>query len=97
MPPKGVKKLFTPNQLAAARAAFAAGATRDQVAFTIGTSRTILEARLRDQLRDVRTGQGKRSNRRTEDPTPEEIEQRIAEVHQRRLLVFDAARRTDAG
>jgi hypothetical protein len=96
MPRKGEKVLLSKEQETAARAAFARGATRDEVAFQIGVSRSIIEGRLRDQLRDVRTGQGKHSNRRTVDPTPDEITQRIAEVHQRRLMLFDA-RRDHAG
>jgi hypothetical protein len=96
MPRKGEKCLLSKEQETAARAAFARGATRDEVAFQIGVSRSILEGRLRDQLRDVRTGQGKHSNRRTVDPTPDEITQRIAEVHERRLMLFDA-RRDHAG
>jgi len=96
MPRKGEKSLLSQQQETAARAAFARGATRDEVAFQIGVSRSILDGRLRDQLRDVRTGQGKHSNRRTADPTPDEITQRIAEVHQRRLMLFDS-RKDHAG
>ena len=90
MPRKGEKQLLTREQETLARAAFARGATRDEVAFLLGVSRSILEGRMKDQLRDVRTGQGKHSNRRTDDPTPAEIEQRIEEIHKRRLLLFDS-------
>ena len=69
------KKLLTDEQLVQARAAFKAGATRDEVAHVIGVSRSILEARLRDQLRDCRSGQGRGGGRRppSGDPSPIEI------------------------
>jgi transposase len=93
MPRKGEKQLLTREQEALARAAFARGATRDEVAFLLGVSRSILEGRMKDQLRDVRPGQGRHSNRRTEDPSPAEIEQRIEEIHRRRLMLFDSRAR----
>jgi hypothetical protein len=90
MPRKGEKQLLTKQQEKLARAAFSRGATRDEVAFLIGVSRSILEGRMRDQLKDVRTGQGRHSYRRRADPTEEEIAKRIEEIHKRRLLLFDA-------
>lgn len=72
------------------------GATRDEAAAAAGISRSLLEQRLRDQLADLRVGQGRRERKRRTyvDPTPEEIEQRAAEIraawtdderHERRL------------
>ena len=95
MPKLGQKKLLTDDQVQRARKAFSEGLTRDQVAFAIGITRAILDARLRDQLADVKTGQGGtcgRSRRRIEDPTPEEMQARIAEVHARRLRMWEAGR-----
>ena len=90
MPRKGDKQLLTKQQEKLARAAFSRGATRDEVAFLLGVSRSILEGRMKDQLRDVRTGQGRHSYRRKADPTEDEIQQRIEEIHKRRLLLFDS-------
>jgi hypothetical protein len=90
MPRKGDKQLLTKQQEKLARAAFAKGSTRDEVAFLLGVSRSILEGRMKDQLRDVRTGQGRHSYRRRVDPTEEEIQQRIEDIHKRRLLLFDS-------
>ncbi len=58
------------------------GWTRDEAAAEVGITRSTLEARLRDQLADVRVGQGRRERKRRTyvDPTPEEIEQRAAEI-----------------
>jgi len=80
MPRKGEKKLYTPEQLRHARELFANGATRDEIAWQIGSTRSILEARLRDQLRDCRPGRGRGGHRPpTIDPTPEEIALACAE------------------
>jgi hypothetical protein len=66
------------------REAMAAGSTRDEAAAAAGISRSQLERRLLDQLRDLRVGQGRRGRRRgpSVDPTPEEIRQRAALVRQ---------------
>jgi hypothetical protein len=58
----------------------AAGATRDEAAAAVGITRSMLEARLRDQLADVRVGQGRRGRKRgpSVDPTEQEIRQRAA-------------------
>ena len=90
MPRPGEKKLYTDDQLRQARALFAKGATRDEIAWQIGSTRSILEARLRDQLVDMRAGKGTRGGRVSRDPTPEEIAARIEEVHARRLRLFNA-------
>ena len=70
MPPIPPKKILGPAQEADARAGLAAGLSRDDVANLIGVSRSILEARLRDQLRDCRPGRGRGGHRPpTVDPT----------------------------
>jgi hypothetical protein len=58
----------------------AAGATRDEAAAAAGITRSLLEARLLDQLKDLRVGQGRRGRKRgpSVDPTPAEIRQRAA-------------------
>lgn len=58
------------------------GFTRDEAAAEVGITRSTLDARLRDQLADLRVGQGRRERKRRTyvDPTPEEIEQRAAEI-----------------
>jgi hypothetical protein len=60
----------------------AAGATRDEAARAVGITRSLLEARLLDQLRDLRVGQGRRGQRRppAADPTPEQIAARTAAI-----------------
>ena len=74
MPPSPPTKLLGPAQEADARAGLAAGLSRDDVANLIGVSRSILEARLRDQLRDCRPGRGRGGHRPpTVDPTLDEI------------------------
>ena len=73
MPPIPPKKILGPAQEADARAGLAAGLSRDDVANLIGVSRSILEARLRDQLRDCRPGRGRGGHRPpTVDPTLDE-------------------------
>jgi hypothetical protein len=59
----------------------AAGSTRDEAARAAGISRSMLEQRLRDQLKDLRVGRGRRERGRVYvDPTPEEIRLRAAMV-----------------
>lgn len=83
-PPRA--ELLTPAQEREVRVALADGATRTEAAAMIGVSRRRLDTRLRDQLADVRVGQGRRErNQRTrwqdiDDPTPEEIASRAAEI-----------------
>jgi len=59
-----------------------AGATRDETAALVGITRRRLDTRLRDQLADLRVGQGRRELDRSvrPDPTPAEIAERSAEV-----------------
>ena len=75
---------LTVEQEERVRTARAAGATRDEAAAAAGITRSRLDTRLRDQLADVRVGQGRRERRREYVyPTPEEIEQRKLEVQAR--------------
>ncbi|NBW85453.1 MAG: hypothetical protein EBR23_01130 [Planctomycetia bacterium] len=67
-------KLLTPAQLRTIRMALESGSTRDEAAFLAGITRRLLDTRLRDQLADVRVGQGRRGRTKPgTDPTPEEI------------------------
>jgi hypothetical protein len=50
---------------------------------------SVIQARLRDQIRDIRKGRGKGGRRgKAVDPTPEEIAERRAECDRRRLLIM---------
>lgn len=84
------KKLLSAEQERIVRLAYARGATSAEAAFLAATTVSIIQARLRDQIKDLRRGQGKGGRRgKAVDPTPEEIEIRKAEVLQRRLLVMN--------
>jgi hypothetical protein len=72
------KKLLSVSQEQEARAAFAAGSTRDAVARLLGIGRSTLDARLRDQLADIRTGQGRNGGRRVAEADPTEEQIRLA-------------------
>lgn len=83
------------------RMLIAAGATRDQAAATVGISRSLLDTRLRDQMRDLRVGRGRQRIGRRRGPggrllddfpelSPEEIAERCAAV---RALWTEAERR----
>ena len=76
----GSARWLTPEQEQRLRAALLAGMTRDQAAAAVGLTRQFVDTRLRDQLRDVRVGRGRREKRRepTVDPTPEQIRIRAA-------------------
>ena len=73
---------LTPAQEEAVRRALQAGATRDEAARLVGITRSRLDTRLRDQLRDCRVGQGRRERHRQPqaDPTPAEILLRAAAI-----------------
>lgn len=72
--------LLTPEQELAVRRAIANGATRDEAAAAAGITPARLWARLRDQLKDVRVGRGRRrKGPAPPDPTPQEIAIRMAE------------------
>jgi len=96
MPKLGQKKLLSTRQERIARAAFAIGMSRDQVAFAVGVTRALLDWRLLDQLRDIRPGRGTGKKPRYADPTPEEIQTRVAEIHRVRRMIFDACHTHDA-
>lgn len=73
--------MLTPDQISMARGMWTAGATRDEIAFTLGVSIDTLRARLRDQLADL-PPRDRRANsgRRGIDPTREEIMRATAEI-----------------
>ena len=84
LPPQCLPRLLTPEQEATVRRAIADGYTRDEAAFEAGITPARLWARLRDQLRDVRVGRGRRGRRRDfVDPTPAEIAERAAAIRSR--------------
>lgn len=74
-------KRLTADQIAIARGMWAAGATRDEIAFAIGITVDTLRARLRDQLADLPL-RNRRANsgRRGIDPSPEEILRAACEI-----------------
>ncbi len=76
------KRLLSAIQCSRARLMLTAGATRDEAAALVGITRSRLDTRLRDQLADLRVGQGRRELDRSvqPDPTPAEIAERSAEV-----------------
>ena len=89
MPVKGAKKWLTGEQEQIVRQAYASGATCREAAFLAGVTVFVLAARLEDQVRDLRRGRGRGGRRgRAVDPTPEEIEQRRAEIHARTLRLM---------
>jgi len=89
MPVKGAKKWLTGEQEKIVRQAYANGATCREAAFLAGVTVFVLAARLEDQVRDLRRGRGRGGRRGPAvDPTPEEIEQRRAEIHARTLRLM---------
>lgn len=83
------KKWLTAEQEAAVRKAYARGATSSEAAFVAGVTVSVIYARLKDQIKDLRRGQGRGGRRGgSVDPTPEEIAIRRAECDQRRLLLM---------
>ena len=74
------KNFLTPEVCLRLRELLIAGATRDAAAEAVGISRRRLDTRLRDQLRDLRVGQGRRELDRSikPDPNREEIAYRCA-------------------
>jgi hypothetical protein len=85
----GRKKWLSKVQERIVREAYAKGATSAEAAFVAGITVSVLQARLKDQVKDLRRGRG-RGGRRGEpvDPTPAEIEERRAECDRRRLLLM---------
>ncbi len=82
LPPQCQPRLLSRRQEETIRAALIRGYTRDEAAALAGITRRRLDTRLRDQLRDVRVGQGRRERERRseDDPSPEEIAQRAAAI-----------------
>lgn len=78
---------LTAEQERAVRRAYADGLTRTEAAVVAGITRRRLDARLRDQLRDLRVGRGCRGprarRRRLVELTPEQLLDAIAEVRAR--------------
>lgn len=71
------------------RDAYANGATCAEAAFVAGVTVSVLAARLKDQVKDLRRGRGNGGRRgKAIDPTPEEIAQRRAECDRRRVLLL---------
>lgn len=89
MPRRSGNRLFTFDELQAVEQMWADGATRAQIADTIGVEIWVLDARRVDQLKHLPAARGRNGgkyNRRrsiSDDPTPEEQ----AEHEQRRLEV----------
>lgn len=90
-PPRSTKRLLPPAVEMRLRKLLTDGATRDEAAATLGISRSMIDTRLRDQLADLRVGQGRqrrgvrgrRRERRPEDwsdITPDMIRERCAAI-----------------
>lgn len=85
----GRKKFLTAGQEAVIRKAYARGASSAEAAFLAGVTVSVIQARLRDQIADLRRGQGRGGRRGLAiDPTPEEIAERRAECDARRLMLM---------
>jgi hypothetical protein len=85
------KRWLTPDQERIVRAAYAKGATSAEAAFLACITVSVLQARLRDQIADLRRGRGNGGRRGAAvDPTPEEIDARRAEVDERRRRLMGA-------
>jgi hypothetical protein len=83
------KKFLTPEQEAVVRKTYARGGTSAEMAFVAGVCTSLIYARMKDQIADLRRGQGRGGRRGGQvDPTPEEIAIRRAECDQRRLLLM---------
>lgn len=80
-PPQNMRWL-TPLEEEIIRTHIAGGATRDEAASAAGVSTSVMTCRLCDQLKDLRTGQGRRGLPRQDvpDPTPEQIAERAASI-----------------
>lgn len=83
------KRWLTPEQERIVRDAYARGATSAEAAFLACITVSVLQARLRDQVADLRRGRGNGGRRgHAVDPTPDEIEQRRREVDERRARMM---------
>jgi len=92
------KRLLSPSVERLARLYLADGLTRTQTAVKLRIKLSWLVARLADQLRDARVGQGRRETRlangdRQIDPTEAEIAARSAEVRGTWDLATECSRR----
>lgn len=82
-------RMLTPDEEKAVRAAYARGATSAEAAFLAGITVGVLQARLKDQIKDIRKGRGRGGRRgKAVDPTPEQIAERRAECDARRILLM---------
>ena len=94
LPPQCRPQLLTPDQERIVREALLAGSSRDEAAWLAGISRRRLDARLRDQLRDVRVGQGRGGGAKgREPPSPDEIERMCEAIRSRWTDATRAQRR----
>lgn len=83
------RRLLTAAEEAIIRQAYARGATSAEAAFLACVTVSVLQARLRDQISDLRRGRGNGGRRGAAvDPTPEELEQRRREVDERRMRLL---------
>ena len=89
MPRPGERKWLTPEQERVVRAAYARGATCREAAFLAGVTVSVMAARLRDQVADLRRGRGHGGRRGTPvDPTPDELAERRRECDERRARLM---------
>lgn len=83
------RKWLSAEQEEIVRQAYAKGATSAEAAFLAGVTVSVLQARLNDQVRDIRKGRGRGGRRgKPVDPSPEEIAQRRADCDKRRRLLM---------
>ena len=76
---------MTAEQERVVRDAYARGATCREAAFLAGVTVSVMQARLHDQVADLRRGRGHGGRRGTPvDPTPQEIAARRRECDERR-------------
>ena len=86
---QGRKKWLSKVQERIVREAYAKGATSAEAAFVAGITVSVLQARLKDQVKDLRRGRGRGGRRgKPVDPTPAQIDERRAECDRRRLLLM---------
>jgi len=96
-------RFLTPAQEQTVRAAWADGVPRDEVARMAGVTIHVLEARRKDQLRDLpKRRQGLGGGRRGGDPTEDEIARLTREIQARwsdeeREQAWRGSRREDQG
>lgn len=92
---RGVWRRLTPEQERVIRDAIESGETRSEAAFRAGITAQFLETRMRDQLADLRVGQGRGGGcRGVVDPTFEEIRRRRLLVRSRWSPATETARRS---